>query len=153
MSPAAAVVVCALDLLGRSAAMAPIELLSAPPPHASRNAEAFITRDPDTIHLITSTWVFQDALSEARTGARPEACRKIASIIVHEEWHLRYGPDERGAYLAQLNALLTLGAQAPTLTSVRRAMAAVVDSRRPQATQDLMARGQPQASISPGLGR
>ena len=28
---------------------------------------------------------------------------KLASIITHEEWHVRYGADGRGAYRAQLH--------------------------------------------------
>ena len=55
MLSAAAVVVCALDLLGRSNAAAPIQFLSSPPPAASRNAEAILVRNPTTIYLITST--------------------------------------------------------------------------------------------------
>jgi hypothetical protein len=130
MSPAAAVIVCALDLLGRSQASAPIVLLATPPVSASANAEAFVTHNPDTIYLITSTAVFQDALRDRWSGAHLDACRKIASIIVHEEWHLRYGPDERGAYLAQLMALQALQASWETIAAVRRSMAAVAHAQR-----------------------
>jgi len=38
-----------------------------------------------------------------------QALRKLASILVHEEWHLRHGADERAAYHAQLRELLRLG--------------------------------------------
>ena len=129
MSPSAAVLLCALDLLSRSRALAPIELLPSPPPQASRNVEAFVTHNPDKIYLITSTAVFQEALSARWPSARREACLKLASIIVHEEWHLRHGADERGAYLAQLTTLQALGAATSTFNSVRRSMAAVVDAR------------------------
>ena len=49
---------------------------------------------------------------------------KIASILVHEEWHLRNGADERGAYLAQLTALAALcfNADSPVYWAVKRAM-------------------------------
>jgi hypothetical protein len=127
MTPSAAVLVCALDLLGRSHAIAPIVLIAAPPPHASPTAEAFITRDPDIIYLVTSTRIFVDALSDRWSAIHREACKKLASIIVHEEWHLRHGPDERGAYLAQLTTLQWLGAASVTLTGVRQAMAAVAN--------------------------
>ena len=30
-------------------------------------------------------------------------------MLVHEEWHLRNGADERGAYSAQLTALAAMG--------------------------------------------
>ena len=124
MLAAAAVVVCALDLLGRSQAIAPIELLASPPPSQSANAEAFITRSPPTIHLITSTAAFRDAQDDWQ--GRRDACRKIASIIVHEEWHLQHGPDERGAYQAQLTALAAMGADPTIIGSVRRAMFTVL---------------------------
>ena len=133
MLSTAAVVVCALNLLGRSSAVAPIKFLASPPPGASRNAEAFIVREPATIYLITSTPAFRAASQgDFRYDSR-EGCQKIASIIVHEEWHLRYGADERGAYQAQLTALALLGASSPLISSVRQSMLAVLDkSRQPQ---------------------
>jgi hypothetical protein len=36
--------------------------------------------------------------------------RKIASVLVHEEWHVRHGSDEAGAYAAQLTTLASLDA-------------------------------------------
>jgi hypothetical protein len=125
MLAAAAVVVCALDLLGRSHAIAPIQLLPTPPIGQSTNAEAFVRRDPPTIYLITSTEAFRDAQSNSSRD-RLNACRKIASIIVHEEWHLRHGADEEGAYSAQLIALMAMGAQPVQISEVRRSMAAVL---------------------------
>jgi hypothetical protein len=127
MGPSAAVLVCALELLGRSRATAPVVLIESPPPHASSNVEAFVTRDPDTIYLITTTAAFRDAMADPWGTRRRESCRKVASIIVHEEWHLRFGADERGAYLAQLTALQVLGAESQTIGGVRRAMAAVLN--------------------------
>jgi len=99
---AAAVLVCALDLLGRP--MPPIVLLDVRPPDVSRYAEGFVRRNPDTIYVLTQTTVFEDA----RRGNN-QALRKIASILVHEAWHLRHGADETGAYQAQLMELLRLG--------------------------------------------
>lgn len=130
MSPFAAVLVCALDLLGRSHAIAPIALVASAPPEASRNVEGFVTRNPDTIHIVTSTAVFRDALGDPFTALRKAACRKLASIIVHEEWHLLHGSDEQGAYEAQLMALQALGADSATMTTVRQSMAAVLAARR-----------------------
>ena len=53
---------------------------------------------------------------------------KIASIIVHEEWHLRHGPDESGAYHAQLTALAAMGFDEHSWStgSVKRSMLAVL---------------------------
>ena len=124
MDPSAAVLVCALGLLGRSHANAPVVLLPSPPPHASPNVEAFVQRDPDRIYLITSSAAFREASSE-RSPDRHEACRKMASIIVHEEWHLAHGSNEREAYLAQLTTLQMLGATPETIGSVRKSMRAV----------------------------
>lgn len=120
MASAAAVLVCVLNLLGRP--MPPIVLLDVLPPDASRNAEAFVRRNPDTIYLMTTTSVFDDA----RRG-RLQAWKKLASILVHEEWHLRYGPDERGAYQAQLIELMRLGEAPgrPNFNGVFRSMLAV----------------------------
>ena len=132
MATAAAVLVCALNLLGRP--MPPVVLLDVPPPDASGSVEGFVRRNPDTIYLVTSTLVFQDA----RRGDKA-ALRKIASIIVHEEWHLRHGADERGAYDAQLRSLLRLGElpERALYRSVLRAMEYVTRARA--RTEGLMA--------------
>jgi hypothetical protein len=120
MASPAAVLVCVLNLLGRP--MPPIVLLDVLPPEASRNAEAFVRRNPDTIYLMTTTAVFADA----QYGDR-RAWKKLASILVHEEWHLRHGPDERGAYRAQLLELIRLGEPPgrPLYSGVVRAMLTV----------------------------
>jgi hypothetical protein len=136
MSSAAMVVVCALNLLGRSAHEFPrIELLDLRPPGVSANAEAFVQHDPEVIFLITAAPSFRAALvSHARFGqcSDRDALRKIASIIVHEQWHLDHGPDERGAYEAQLTALALLGAGPGTRLHhyVKQSMQSVVSLRR-----------------------
>jgi hypothetical protein len=144
MSTAALVVVCALNLLGRSAAQFPrIELLDVRPPGVSANAEAFARRNPDVIYLITASPVFRGAQWAEATQGRcrdRDGLKKIASILVHEEWHLRHGPDERGAYAAQLTALALLGAgpESRLHHSVKRSMQSVVDAppqRRPEQTR------------------
>jgi hypothetical protein len=107
---AAAVLACALSMLGRSERhFHPINLIDAAPLGVSPNAEGFVTRDPGTIYLLTSSAVFRDVTASRSFCAPREAVAKIASIIVHEEWHLRNGADERGAYQAQLTALAALG--------------------------------------------
>jgi hypothetical protein len=134
MSTAALVLVCALNLLGRSPQkFPPFELLEVTPPGVSANAEAFVRRDPDVIYLITTAPVYRaaQAAQEGHGYCRGrESLAKIASIIVHEEWHLRYGPDERGAYEAQLTALAALGFRQGTgvHSSVTRSMLSVLDT-------------------------
>jgi hypothetical protein len=135
MTPAATVLVCALELLHRSPASLPrIELLDVRPVHASVNAEAFVDPATATIYILTTSAVFRAAqLSETRCG-NLDPIRKLASIIVHEEWHVRHGSDEEGAYYAQLTTLAMLGAiDTPIYHGVRRAMAAVLAQRRPAA--------------------
>jgi hypothetical protein len=128
MLAAAAVVACALNLLGRTEAIVPIKLLTVPPPEASATAEAFVARDPPAIYLITSTAAFRDAQSEG--SGHLDGCRKVASMIVHEEWHLRHGADEQGAYYAQITALAAMGASTVQIADVRRSMFAVLRTPR-----------------------
>jgi hypothetical protein len=66
MLQAAAVVACALNLLGRSHAEAPIRLIPSAPGLSSA-VEAFVVHDPPAIYLITSTSAFRDA-QKGRVG-------------------------------------------------------------------------------------
>jgi hypothetical protein len=128
MLSAAAVLVCAFDLLARPAAsFAPIVLLDTRPPDVSSTAEAFVRRDPDTIYLLTSTSVFR----AAQNGSR-EALLKVASILVHEQWHIVNGNDEERAYQAQLMSLYMMGIpyNRPIAADVRRAMFTVIKARK-----------------------
>ena len=127
MWSAAAVLACALSLLGRSERhFHPIKMVEVAPHGVSRNAEGFVTRDPGAINLLTSSAVFREVTASRSNCAPRDAVAKIASIIVHEEWHLRNGPDERGAYQAQLTALAALGfgESSPVHWAVRRSMLA-----------------------------
>jgi hypothetical protein len=108
MWTAASVLACALSVLGRSEASMPrIELIDVAPPDVSVGAEAFVRNG--TIHLITSSSVFQWALGAPRHCSDTVAIRKLASILAHEEWHVRHGSDERSAYQHQLTTLIRLG--------------------------------------------
>lgn len=132
MWSAATVLVCVLSVLGRSAhSLPPIAFVDVPPPGVSPQAEAFIQR-PGTIYLITSSSAFHWAQRSSRRCGDTAALTKLASIIVHEEWHVQHGPDERGAYLAQLMALRTLGVNpdTPLFHSVQRSMNAVLKAQR-----------------------
>lgn len=133
MFSAASVVVCALSLLGRSAhTLPPIAFVDVPPPGVSRHADAFVRRAPDTIYIVTSASAFQTAQRARYRCGDYRALAKIASVIVHEEWHIRHGADERGAYEAQVMALRgTLGfdADSPIVHGVRAAMRATLRER------------------------
>jgi hypothetical protein len=133
MWSAATVLVCALGILGRSAeTLPPIAFIEVPPPAAYPGVEAFVLPGDDTIHLVTSSAVFRQAMAARVRCGQLQALRKIASVIVHEEWHVRNGPDEQGAYQAQLLALLMMGSGpgTPVFADVRRAMRAVTVAER-----------------------
>jgi hypothetical protein len=111
MWSAASVLACALSVLGRSESSMPrIELIDVAPIDVSVGAEAFVRRDTGTIYLVTSSGVFQAALSRTHCSDWV-AMRKLASILAHEEWHVRHGSDEKKAYEYQLLTLIRLGEQ------------------------------------------
>ena len=132
MTPAAMVLVCAIHLLGRSPESFPrIELLAARPPHASPNAEAFVDPRIGTIYILTTSEVFRAALQAQGRCGSTEPLRKLASILVHEEWHVLHGSDEGSAYAAQLTtAAMLSGSDSPLYNSVRRAMVSVLAQQR-----------------------
>jgi len=105
------VLVCALALLARGAgSLPPIVLLESRPPEVSMHAEGFVRHGDPRIYLLTGTASFERARrATGRCGAL-QALRKIASVVIHEEWHVRYPGDEPGAYAAQLMALTEVGA-------------------------------------------
>ena len=124
----ATVLACALEMLLRSAAtFPPIVLIDTRPADVSTAAEAFVRRNPDTIYILTSSFTFR----AAQAGDRG-AVQKLASILVHEEWHLKHGPDERKAYEAQLTALLSFGLHdgRPVFDEVRKSMLAVLAAQK-----------------------
>jgi hypothetical protein len=155
MTVAGFVLVCALDLLGRSASQfPPIILLDERPPDASSNAVAFVRRGENAIYLISSATAFQKALESNRhkTECRNlDALRLVASIIIHEEWHLKNGSGERDAYFAQLNTLQQLGAGPGRwpYETVRRAMqSTLAREERLSDARRLIARATASASAS-----
>jgi hypothetical protein len=102
-------------------------LVDEPPRDASSYVEGFVQAGDPTIYLVTSSRVFRAAQSSRNRCGNRNATRKLASVIVHEEWHVRHGADERAAYLAQLTALTAMGAGQGTGTygEVTRSMQAV----------------------------
>src|ERR1041385_8353853 len=126
---AAAVLACALHVLGRSSAtLPPIELIAAPP-GVTHNVEAFVRAGSGVISLLTTSDVF-DTASRSYCGSY-DAAAKLASIIAHEEWHVLHGPDERGAYETQLATLVRLAISPanPIYAGVVRSMIAVLDAQ------------------------
>jgi hypothetical protein len=133
MAAAASVLVCALELLsGTVRELPPIHLVDTLPIDANAGVEGFVRLDPPAIFLVTSSPAFRDAAAaEYRCGHRM-ALRKIASIIVHEFWHVKHGADERGAYEAQLMALVRMnaGPHTPMYEGVARSMRHVLAIQR-----------------------
>lgn len=137
MWSANSILVCALALLGRDPrTLPPITLLEVRPIEVSPIADAFV-RDA-TIYLVTSTPTFRAARSAREECGELHALRKIASIVVHEEWHVRYSADERSAYHAQLTALSALGSGPDTSEyyGVVRAMNAVLAAKQRKITPE-----------------
>ena len=136
MSATELVIVCALELLGRSASrFPPFHVLEQRPPAVSANADAFVDSSTGVIYVIASAPAFHAARS-TQSARRPcgvrNAVKLVASILVHEEWHLAHGPDENGAYSAQLTALsrLGLGPGTPEYGGVQASMQTVAKRNR-----------------------
>jgi hypothetical protein len=111
MWPAETVLVCALTLIHRSVqSFPPIEFVSVRPAYISANAEAYVMEDHARIYLVTASPAFRRAQRALFKCGELQALRKIASVLVHEEWHVLHGGDEAGAYRAQLATLAYLGA-------------------------------------------
>ncbi len=111
MWSAATVLVCTLELLGRGApSLPPIVLLDVRPPDVSLSAAAFVRQGEDAIYLITSSPTFAKAQAARDRCGEREALLKLASIVVHEETHLRDGASEEEAYARQVLTLIQLGA-------------------------------------------
>jgi len=99
-----------------------IEVVATRPPDASPTAEAWVWCNedgsaPPVIYVAADTDMYADALQENR-----QALVKLAGILTHERWHLRHGPDEIGAYEAQLGAMVSLTADDIQLTGIRLAL-------------------------------
>ena len=97
--------------------------------------EGFADRAKGVVYLIASAPAFRAAQSAQVSSARcrdTDSLKIVASIIAHEEWHLIHGPDEEGAYFAQLMTLqlLGLGPESVPYKCVKRAMQSVLAARR-----------------------
>jgi hypothetical protein len=142
------VFVCALALLGRSPKSFPtVQFIEKAPAGVSPRAEAYAQFVENRIVLITSTSAFRRARRTRDGCADIEAIRDIAGVVAHEEWHLRHGPEEEGAYHAQLIALTYVGAgpDTPLYQTVVRSMQAVSKASRRAAEASVLARSEPRS--------
>ena len=132
MSSAAAVIACALSLLGRSEqTMPPITLVEAPPGYVSAQADAFVVPPEKRIFVVTSSATFRAALESRSLCNDSPAMKKLASVFAHEHWHLQNGSDESAAYHEQLKTLIRLGvpADGTLYRSVQRSLLQVLKER------------------------
>jgi hypothetical protein len=133
VSAAATALVCALAALNRSEQSLPrIEILDTAPPYVSVGTEAFVRQSTRTIYLIATSRVVQEAAMRRDRCGDPAAVKKLASVLVHEEYHLLHGPDERAAYQRQLVALQELGLApgSPVYHEVQMSMLRVIELRK-----------------------
>jgi hypothetical protein len=145
MWTAEAVLVCALTMLGRAqSSLPPIELVSQVPLGVSAGVEAYVPRDDRRIHLVTTSATFREAQASSNQCGAVMAIRKIASVLIHEEVHIRQGAGEKAAYEAQLTILTALGAGpgSPPYSAVKKAMLYTLKQQRQNAAR-LMAAAQP----------
>ena len=145
MWTAETVFVCALSLLGRSPQSFPsVEFVAKAPPGVSALAAAYTRHEDRHIVVITSTPAFATVQREKDRCRDLDALREIAGLLAHEEWHVRHGADEEGAYDAQLTALLFTGAalNGPLYNKVVKAKSVVMAAQRrePQAATMLARR-------------
>jgi hypothetical protein len=120
-------------MLGRSEkSFPPIELVNTVPMNVSAGVEAYVRLNDQRIYVVTTSRWFQDARESRDRCGDVMAIRKIASVLIHEEVHLRQGADEKTAYQAQLTMLTALGAGlgSPPYMEVVRAMRHVEQQRR-----------------------
>jgi hypothetical protein len=112
----------AILLAGPSLTGLPIALAPAPPDEASRGVEAWTLSHQDghgeRIIVYSGSGVFHCASDPNRQDY--QCLLKLASILVHEAWHYRHGPDEAGAYDAQISFLTTHGRSGARIGGVRR---------------------------------
>jgi hypothetical protein len=134
MWTAETVLVCALTVLHRSAgSFPPIEFVDARPAYVSPNADAYVPLGGTRIYLVTTSPAFIRARNAIYKCGELNAIRKIASVLVHEEWHVRHGSNEAGAYAAQLSTLVALdaGPGNPLYSEVTRSMQSTLRRLRP----------------------
>jgi hypothetical protein len=107
---------------------------------ASRWVEAYVGPIDRKIYILTTTDSFQRLQQSRNRCGDVMAARKIASLLIHEELHIRQGASEQTAYQAQLMTLSALGASvgSPPYMEVIRAMKQTLKRQR-QTPTGLMA--------------
>lgn len=133
MLTAEVALVCALELLGRPrSSFPPIEFIRTAPVDASAGVEAYVGPTDRKIYVVTTSSTFQQLLKSERRCSDRHAARKLASVLVHEEAHIRKGASEKSAYQLQLVTLTALGSGlgSPPYMEVMRAMQHTLSRQR-----------------------
>src|SRR5262245_41214326 len=79
----------------------PIDLTSVLPDSASPGIEGWTIPRTDGKGERIFVYTGSDIFRCASKGENYQCRLRLASIIVHEAWHFKHGPSERGAYAAQ----------------------------------------------------
>jgi hypothetical protein len=139
MWTAEVVLLCALEVLGRSAgSFPPIVLVATAPAQASPGVEAYVGPRDKKIYLVTTSAAFRRQMATNTRCGDIMAARKLASILIHEELHIRQNADERTAYQAQLLRLIMMGSGVgtPPYQEVFQAMQQTKNRQRAPAAAD-----------------
>ena len=119
----------AMLLAGPAASGLPLVLTGERHPAASPGAEAWILDGGSRgqrIAIYTGSETFRRAAASGDFQCR----LKLASIIVHEAWHLSHGADEAPAYDEQIVFLRSHGASPEMITGVLQARRRIADIDR-----------------------
>ena len=109
----------------------PVVLASVLPHGASPTAEGWTTYAADGRGERIFVYSGSDMFRCARWPLSMRQCLlRLASVLVHEDWHFRYGRSESGAYEAQITFLLRRGAAAEHVKAVRMASDRVIAAER-----------------------
>ena len=119
-----------LILAGLDRANLPITLATVTPASASLGVEAWTSYDDecgDRIFVYTGSDMFRCASPPL---AMHQCLLRLASVVVHEAWHLEHGRDEEEAYEVQIAFLLRNGAATEHVKAVRLAQKRVLAAER-----------------------
>ena len=121
----------ALLLAGLDRANLPITLAATPPSSASQGIEAWTSHSADGTGTRIFLYTGSDMFRCARWPLGMRQCRiRLASVLVHEAWHMEHGQDEEDAYEAQIAFLMRNGAATEHVKAVRLAQNRVLAAER-----------------------
>ena len=121
----------AVVLAGLDRANLPITLVTVVPPSASHGIEAWTSYDADGNGERIFVYTGSDMFRCASWPLGMRQCRiRLASVLIHEAWHLEHGRSESDAYEAQIAFLLRNGAETEHVKAVCLARNRVLEAER-----------------------